>query len=71
MFRALLAHPKEGLQKQHLVYCVRMSVGCGMVVIKLRPCHSHLTLYARNIANAVCEVPSEDEQVTFETRRGP
>jgi hypothetical protein len=29
MFRALLAHPQEALQKRHLVYCVRvMSVGC-------------------------------------------
>jgi hypothetical protein len=29
MFRALLAHPQEVLNKQHLVYCLRvMSVGC-------------------------------------------
>jgi hypothetical protein len=29
MFRALLAHPQEVLNKRHLVYCVRvMSVGC-------------------------------------------
>jgi hypothetical protein len=29
MFRALLAHPQEVLQKLRLVYCVRvMSVGC-------------------------------------------
>jgi hypothetical protein len=29
MFRALLAHPQEVLQKRHFVYCVRvMSVGC-------------------------------------------
>jgi hypothetical protein len=29
MFRALPAHPQEGLHKRHLVYCVRvMSVGC-------------------------------------------
>jgi hypothetical protein len=29
MFRALLAHPQEALNKRHLVYCVRvMSVGC-------------------------------------------
>jgi hypothetical protein len=28
MFRALLAHPQEALNKRHLVYCVRvMSVG--------------------------------------------
>jgi hypothetical protein len=29
MFRTLLAHPQEALQKRHLVYCVRvMPVGC-------------------------------------------
>jgi hypothetical protein len=32
MFRALLAHPQEALNKQHLVYCVRvMSVGCTKI----------------------------------------
>jgi hypothetical protein len=30
-FWALLAYPQEGLHKRHLVYCVRMSVGCGTV----------------------------------------
>jgi hypothetical protein len=30
-----------------------------------------LTLYARNIPNAVCVAPPEDEQVMLETRRGP
>jgi hypothetical protein len=35
MFRALLAHPQEGIHKRHLVYCVRMmSVGCGTVAVK-------------------------------------
>jgi hypothetical protein len=35
MFRALLAHPQEALQKRHLVYCVRiMSVGCGTIAVK-------------------------------------
>jgi hypothetical protein len=30
MFRALLTHPQEALQKQHLLYCARiMLVGCG------------------------------------------
>jgi hypothetical protein len=29
MFRALLAHPQEALNKRHFIYCVRvMSVGC-------------------------------------------
>jgi hypothetical protein len=37
MFPALLPHPQEVLNKQHLVYCVRiMSVGCGTVAVKLR-----------------------------------
>jgi hypothetical protein len=31
MFRALLAHPQEALKKRHLVYWLRMSVGCGTV----------------------------------------
>jgi hypothetical protein len=34
MFRALLAHPQEALHKWHLVYCVRMSVGCATVAVK-------------------------------------
>jgi hypothetical protein len=28
MFRALLAHPQEGIHKRHLVYCVR-GVDCS------------------------------------------
>jgi hypothetical protein len=30
-----------------------------------------MTLYARNIPNAVCEAPPEDEQLMLETCRGP
>jgi hypothetical protein len=72
MFRALLAHPQEALHKLHLVYCVRiMSVGCGTVAVKMEPFHSQLTLYARNIPNAVCVAPPEDEQVMLETCRSP
>jgi hypothetical protein len=34
MFRALLAHRQEALQKRHLVNCVRiMSVGCDTVAV--------------------------------------
>jgi hypothetical protein len=34
MFRALLAHPQEVLNKRHLVYCVRiMSVGCATIAV--------------------------------------
>jgi hypothetical protein len=34
MFRALLAHPQESLNKRHLVYCVRiMSVGCATIAV--------------------------------------
>jgi hypothetical protein len=40
MFRALFAHPKEVLHKRHSVHCVRMSVGCGTVAVKLQPHHS-------------------------------
>jgi hypothetical protein len=70
MFRALLAHPQEVLHKQHLVYCVRMSVGCDTVAVSLHPCHSQLTLHARNIPDAVCLAPPEDEKVMLETCRG-
>jgi hypothetical protein len=78
VFRALFAHPQEVLYKRNLVYCVRiMSVGCGSVTVvarftvKLQHCHSKLTSYARNIPNAVCVAPPEDEQVMYETYRGP
>jgi hypothetical protein len=71
MFRALLAHPQDALHKQHLVYWVRnMSVGCGTIEVSLEPRHSHLTLYARSIPNAVCAAPDEDEEVMLETCRG-
>jgi hypothetical protein len=61
MFRALLAHPKEALHKQRLVYCVRvMSVGCTRTGVE----------HARNIPSAVCFAPPEDEQVMLETCRG-
>jgi hypothetical protein len=69
MFRALLAHPQEALHQRHLVYCVRiMSVGCATIVSggPAQP-----TLYARNIPNAVCVAPPEDEKVMLETCRGP
>jgi hypothetical protein len=70
VFRALLAHPQGVLHKRHLLCCVRvMSIGCGTVVVKLQPCHSQLTLYARSIPNAVCIAPPEDEQVMLETCR--
>jgi hypothetical protein len=63
MFRALLAHPQEPLHKRHLVYCVHMSAGCaGLVAVKLT--------YARNIPNAFCVTPPEDEQVMLEICRG-
>jgi hypothetical protein len=33
MFRALLSHPQEAIDKRQLVYCVRvMSVGCTRMV---------------------------------------
>jgi hypothetical protein len=72
MFRALLDHPQEVLHKRHVVYCVRiMSVGCGTVAMKLKPCHTQLTLYARNIPNAVCVESPADDQVMLEKCRSP
>jgi hypothetical protein len=70
MFRALLAHLQYVLHKRHLVYCLRMSVGCGTVAVSLQSYHSQLTLYARNIPNAVCLAPPEDEQIMLKTCRG-
>jgi hypothetical protein len=64
MFRALLAHPQEALNKRHLVYCVRiMSVGCGTFAFSLQSWHSQLTLYGRNIPSTACAATPEDEQV--------
>jgi hypothetical protein len=40
------------------------------VAVSLQPCHSQLTLYARNTPNAFCAAPPEDEQVMLETCRG-
>jgi hypothetical protein len=43
IFRALLGHPQEVLNKRHLVYCVCiMSIDCGTVAVSLQPCHSQL-----------------------------
>jgi hypothetical protein len=42
-----------------------------LAVPPLQPCHSQLTLYARNIPSAVCAAPREDEQLMLETCRGP
>jgi hypothetical protein len=65
MFRALLVHPQEALNKRQLVYCVCIvSVGWATIAVKL-------TLYAWNIPNAVCAALPEDDQVMLETCRGP
>jgi hypothetical protein len=71
MFRAILAHPQEALNKWRLVDCVLISVVCGTVAVSLQPCHSQLTLYGCNIPRAVCASPLEDEQVMLKTCRGP
>jgi hypothetical protein len=49
MFRALLAHPQEALQKRHLVYCVRvMSVGCtSSTSILVQPIDTIRTQYTK------------------------
>jgi hypothetical protein len=76
MFRALLAHPQEALNKRHLVYCVRAkSVGCvtiavNTIAVKLKSWHSQLTLHARNMPSAVCVASPEDEQAILERCRG-
>jgi hypothetical protein len=58
IFRALLAHLQEALNKLHLLYCVRViSVGCTMIGVEFQSC-------------AVCSAPPEDEQVMLETCRG-
>jgi hypothetical protein len=49
MFRALLTHPQEALHKRHLIH------GCSFTATV------QLTLYARNVPNAVCVAPSEDK----------
>jgi hypothetical protein len=47
MFRALLAHPQEALNKRHLVYCVRvMSVGCTRIGVACT-CFEHYVLILR------------------------
>jgi hypothetical protein len=62
MFRALLAHPQEALNKRQLVYCVRVtSVPCTRIEGEV----------ARNIPSVVCVAPPEDEQVMLETCGGP
>jgi hypothetical protein len=65
MFRALLAHPHEAMNKRHLVYSVRvMSVGCYKD-------WSGTYVGDTNIPSAACLAPPEDEQVMLETCRGP
>jgi hypothetical protein len=54
MFRALFVHPLEALHKLHLVYCMRMSVGCAAIAVSIAVC---------------CVAPVEDEQVMLETCR--
>jgi hypothetical protein len=63
MFRAVLAHPQEALNKRHLVYCVRvMSVGCTR--IETSTCFEHYLFILRRrltrgtwyIACVLCQV---------------
>jgi hypothetical protein len=71
MFRALLAHPQEGLHMRHYVYCVRvMSFGCTRIEVELQS-WCQLKQHARNMPSTACVSPPDDEQVTLETRRGP
>jgi hypothetical protein len=52
------------------LYMFRALIAHPQEVAALQPCHSQLTLYARNIPNAVCVAPPDDEQVKLETCRG-
>jgi hypothetical protein len=60
MFRALLAHPQEALQKQHLVESGPLQSWCSQQI-----------QHAPHIPSAACSAPTEDEQVMLETCRGP
>jgi hypothetical protein len=52
MFRVLLAHPQEALQKRNLVYCVRIrSVVCGTVSVRAEQAGTSIRL--------CCDVPSQ------------
>jgi hypothetical protein len=73
-FQALLGSSSGGATQRHLVYCVRMSVGCATIAVSLQSLqswHSQMTLYACNILSAVCWAPPEDEQIMIETCWGP
>jgi hypothetical protein len=54
MFLSLLAHSLEVLHKRYLVYCVRMSVGYGTVVVKLHCCFFVTALNAFISLAATC-----------------
>jgi hypothetical protein len=72
IFRTLLAHLQEALNKRHLVYCVRvMLVGSTSTGVKLQSWCCQLTGVTRNISSTVGAEPPEDEQIMFETCRGP
>jgi hypothetical protein len=69
MFRALLAHPQEALQKRNFVYCLRvMTVGCTWGGVELvQPTDITRTQYTK----CVCAASAEDEQLMLEICRGP
>jgi hypothetical protein len=67
MFRILLAHPQEAINKRHLIYCVRvMSVGCSRFRME-RSSTPNLVQYP----SSAFEAPPENEQVMLETCRDP
>jgi hypothetical protein len=53
-------------EERNILYVIKRR----KVAVKLQPCQSQLTLYARNIPNAVCLAPPEDEQVMLEICSG-
>jgi hypothetical protein len=59
MFRALLTHPQEALNKRHLVYCVRiMSVGVGTVAVEWKVHHVCFVILTLKPVLSECDLHS-------------
>jgi hypothetical protein len=74
MFRALLAHPLEAITNgTWYTKCVLCHLAATRVGKQFHsnPGSGQLTQHVRNISSAVCVQPPEDEEVMFETCRGP
>jgi hypothetical protein len=70
MFRALLAHPQEGLHKRHLIYCVRvMSVGCSRIGVELRsiPVLNKLNKSASRLFHSFSILSDDRSEASYKT----